>query len=141
MGDAAVDGLLAGVAAGFAMAAYFVAVGLLAGDGMETILGRFAPGDTTSPLSGALMHLAVSGVYGLVFGLVRGLTARLWRLRLPGWLTGSVYGLVLVALAEAVILPGTGLLLQEIPFVHFALAHIIYGLSLGYLVDRSDGHH
>ncbi|MCC7352328.1 MAG: hypothetical protein IT330_01120 [Anaerolineae bacterium] len=140
MGDAAVDGLLAGVGAGLAMAVYVVAVGLASGEAMATILGRFAPGESASPLSGALLHLAVSGVYGLVFGLGRGLIARFWRHRLPGWLTGLAYGLLLLALAKTIILPGTGSALLSIPFAHFALAHIIYGLSLGYLVDRSDGY-
>ena len=138
MGDAAVDGLLAGVGAGIVMAIYVVAVGLALGEGIANILGRFAPGEGASPLSSALMHLAVSGVYGLVFGLGRGLIARLWRNRLPGWLTGLAYGLVLLAFAETVILPGTGSALLSIPFAHFALAHIIYGLSLGYLTGRSD---
>ena len=42
-GDAAVDGLLAGAAAGIAMAVYLVVAGLLAGEGPASVLARFDP--------------------------------------------------------------------------------------------------
>ena len=42
-GDAAVDGLLAGAAAGIAMAVYLVVAGLLAGEGPASVFARFDP--------------------------------------------------------------------------------------------------
>ncbi|MFQ5880583.1 MAG: hypothetical protein ACE5IZ_10475 [Dehalococcoidia bacterium] len=145
IGDAAVDGLFRGIIAGALMAAYLVAVGLAAGEGPGTVLARFAPGEGASPLVGALLHLAVSGVYGMLFGLGWHLITRRWpfgRLRagsfggLPAWVGGLVYVVALLILTEVVILPGTDSPLREVPFVHFALAHIIYGMTLGFLISR-----
>jgi hypothetical protein len=42
-----------------------------------------------------------------------------------------LYGLLLFALAELFLLPGTGSPLQAIPAANFALAHIVFGLVLG----------
>ena len=137
MGDAAVDGLLAGGGAGVLMAGYLVAVGLLRGEAIASILGRFDPGQAPSPLVGLLVHLAVAGVYGAVFGWIR------WALlhfrpfeRLPGWLAGAGYGLALLVVAQAVLLPGSGSPLRQLPFVHWTLAHLIYGVTLGIVISR-----
>ena len=48
-GDAAVDGLLAGAAAGIAMAAYLVVIGLVAGEGPAVVLARFDPSGRERP--------------------------------------------------------------------------------------------
>lgn len=158
IGDAAVDGLFSGVLAGVLMAAYLVVVGLVVGEGPGTVLGRFAGGEVTTPLVGALSHLAVSAVYGALFGAGWHLIARRWpftstlrqvqnttglsasdRLRagsLLTWMGGLAYGVVLLVLAEVVILPRTASPLQEIPLVHWAVAHGIYGLTLGVLIHR-----
>jgi hypothetical protein len=141
IGDAAVDGLLNGVVAGLVMAAYLVVIGLVTGDGPATVLSRFALSEAPSPLTSALMHLAVAGVYGILFGLGWRFTARVWRHKLPAWLWGLAYGLVLLLLAETVILRGTNLPLLESSTVHFALAHVIYGLTLGFLIDRREENH
>jgi hypothetical protein len=135
-GDAAVDGLCSGIVAGTAMGLYLVLIGLLIGQGPAVVLGRFDPAGGASPLTGALAHLAVSGVYGVLFGLAGYVAAR-WR-RLPVWLAGLGYGLVLLFLAEALImrLPGTGSALRETPLVHLAAGHLLYGLTLGLLMDR-----
>ncbi len=135
IGDAAVDGLLGGLVAGIGMAGYLVIVGLTAGEGPGLVLGRFAPSAEASALTGALMHLAVSGVYGMLFGLGWWLLVR-WR-GVPAWLAGLIYGIVLLLVAEAIILPSTGSPLAQIPLVHFALAHGIYGVILGFLVGRN----
>ena len=84
------------------------------------------------------MHLAVSAVYGLLFGLIYRLIGR-GRLagRTAGVLIGLVYGLVLLLVAQGLTLIGAGTTLREIPAVHFAMAHLIYGLVLGWLVARS----
>lgn len=136
IGDAAVDGLFSSVVAGILMAAYLVVVGLLLGEGAGTMLGRFAASGTTSPAVGALSHLAASAVYGIVFALGWRLVPRTWRRGLPAWLGGVVYGLLLLLLAWAVILPAFDSPLREIPLLHFAVAHGVYGLALGWLAGR-----
>ena len=139
LGDAAVDGLLAGGGAGLLMAAYLIVAGLVMGEGIGTMLGRFDPGQGGAPLVGALAHLATAGVYGVIFGLLGRFVPRGWRGRVPGWLAGLVYGLALFAVA-LVLLPAVASPLQEIPRLHFAVAHVIYGLTLGFLIHRkSDG--
>jgi Family of unknown function (DUF6789) len=137
-GDAAVDGLLAGAVAGVAMAVYLVAASLLAGEGPASVLARFDPVRPGSPLIGAVMHLAVSAVYGLLFGVIYRLIGR-GRLsgRTAGALMGLVYGLVLLLLAQGLTLTGAGATLREIPVAQFAIAHLVYGLILGWLVARS----
>jgi hypothetical protein len=137
-GDAAVDGLLAGAAAGIAMAAYLVVIGLLAGAGPASVLARFDPARQGSPLIGAVVHLAVSAVYGLLFGVIYRLVGR-GRLagRAAGALMGLVYGLALLLVAQGLTAFDAGAALREIPTVHFALAHLIYGLVLGWLVAQN----
>jgi|WetSurMetagenome_2_1015567.scaffolds.fasta_scaffold09827_6 hypothetical protein len=137
-GDAAVDGLLAGAAAGIAMAVYLMVAGLLAGEGPASVLARFDPARQGAPLIGAVIHLAVSAVYGLLFGLIYRLVGR-GRLsgRTAGALIGLVYGLMLLLLAQGLTFIGAGTTLREIPVVQFAIAHLIYGLVLGWLVARS----
>jgi hypothetical protein len=134
LGDAAVDGLLAGGGAGILMAVYLWIAGLTLGISAGAMFSRFDPGGTASPVSGLLIHLAVSGVYGAIYGLGRRLTAGWPALaRLPGWLAGGLYGAILLALAWTVILPGTASPVREIPLVHLAAAHGVYGLVLGRL--------
>lgn len=137
-GDAAVDGLLAGAAAGVAMAAYLVVAGLLAGEAAASVVARFDPARQGAPLIGAVMHLAVSAVYGLLFGVIYRLIGR-GRLssRAAGALLGLVYGLVLLLLAQGLTLTSAGATLREIPVAQFAIAHLVYSLILGWLVARS----
>jgi len=139
IGDSAVDGLLAGVGAGFIMAVYLGVVGLVQGQPLGAMLGRFDPGPTASPLTGVLVHLAVSGVYGAIYGTGRRLTAGWPVLRsVPGWLLGAVYGAVLLAVAWGVILPGAAsAALADVSLAHMAVAHLLYGLTLGILAKRS----
>ena len=139
-GDAAVDGLLSGLVAGIGMAGYLVLAGLTTGEGpgpvsYRQVLGRFAPDAEAAALTGGLMHLAVAGVYGMLFALGWWLLVR-WR-GVPAWLAGLAYGAALLLVAETLILPSTGSPLAEIPTVHFALAHGIYGVILGFLVGRN----
>jgi hypothetical protein len=144
-GEVAVDGLVGGILAGTCMALYLVVVGVILGDAPGLVLGRFDPASGSSPLSGALAHLAVSGVYGMVYGLAWQPLARS-RLgtgalgRWLPWLTGLAYGFVLLLVAETVThrLPGTSSPLLDIPFLHLLLAHLIYGLVLSLLVGRRE---
>lgn len=136
LGDAAVDGLLAGGGAGLLMAAYLIVVGLALGETLGATLGRFDPSRGGQPVEGALAHLAVSGIYGALFGMGWQIVPRGWRGRWTGLGAGLVYGLALFAVAIAVILPGTTSPLSEIPALHFAAAHALYGLALGWLMSR-----
>lgn len=137
-GDAAVDGLLGGTGAGIAMAAALMIGGWLAGEQPERMLARFDPSRLASPLTGALVHLAVSAVYGLLFGVAYRL---LGRGRPAGWTTGALsglaYGLLLLLVARGLTAMDGRAALQEIPAVSFAVAHLVYGLVLGWLVGRN----
>ena len=137
-GDAAVDGLLAGAGGGIAMAAVLVASGLLAGAGPASTLARFSPAGSASPLTGGLIHLAVSAVYGLLFGVIYRLVRR-GRLagRPADVILGLVYGAVLALVAQGLAATPAGSVLQEIPALHFAVAHLVYGAVTGWLVGRS----
>ena len=130
-GDAAVDGLLAGGGAGLLMATYLIVVGLAMGETVGVVLGRFDPGRGGAPVVGALAHLATAGIYGALFGMGWRLVPGRWRGRVPGGLAGLVYGLALFALAALVFLPAAASTLREIPMLHFAVAHSVYGLALG----------
>lgn len=131
-GDAAVDGLLAGLVAGVVMAGYLLITGVIGGDDLGLILGRFAPGGPTTPIAGALSHLAVAGIYGAVFGML----ANVLRKRVPIWAAGLVFGLGLFLIAQYALLPGTGSALLEVSPVHFGIAHGLYGGILGWQVGR-----
>jgi hypothetical protein len=135
-GDAAVSGLFGGLLAGALMAGFLALAGLWSGQGVGIYWGYFAVGEAGSPLMGLLTHLAVSGVYGILFTLG-------WRFaqgkhfsQVPGWMAGLVFGILLWILAQAVILPGTDSLLRRIPAEVLAVAHIIYGLALGWFVSQ-----
>jgi hypothetical protein len=137
-GDAAVDGLISGVVAGLLMAVFLLVAGGLGGKGFADVLRQFDPGAVPAPLTGAVTHLAVSGVYGILFASLWRPLGRAWG-RLPAWLVGLVYGLLLWLLAATITAaragPGTGWL-QGIPPAQLAAAHLVYGLTLGWLVQR-----
>src|SRR3990172_2995110 len=97
LGDAAVDGLLAGGGAGVLMAAYLIVAGLVMGETVGVVLGRFDPGQGGAPLVGALAHLATAGVYGVIFGLLGRFAPRGWRGPGPGSLARVVFRLAAVA--------------------------------------------
>jgi len=130
MAGAVVSGLLAGLWAGLAMLAYLMVAVWISGDAPVIILALFAPFDKPSPLTGALLNLAVSGTYGILYGLI-------WHWipnpvhRASGWLVGLLYGMILLWVAKAVILPSPGIALTRIPLIHFSVAHLIYGLVVG----------
>ncbi|MEZ4766879.1 MAG: hypothetical protein R2844_00425 [Caldilineales bacterium] len=133
-GDAAVGGLFHGLVAGLAMAVYIVLAGLMQGIGPVMIWTRLG-GALDNPVSGLLAHLAVSGVYGVVWGLLwRPLHSRLSRI--PAWAAGLVYGLVLMVIAQAAV-AALNPLLMDIGLAHRLVAHLVYGLVLGLLTARS----
>jgi len=139
LSDAALDGLFGGLAAGVAMAVYLVAWSLMTGMGPGAVLGMFDPAMRGAALTGALTHLAVASVYGILFGLIWWVLRRGLRLGLPAWLAGAVYGLALLLVATVVVVPSAGSPLAAIPTLHFAVAHVIYGVVLGRLSERIGG--
>jgi hypothetical protein len=136
LSDAAVSGLFAGLGAGLLMAMYVGLVGLFLGKGAGVYLGYFSPGGNGGPLQGTLAHLAVSGVYGMLFGLGWSFTRGKRSGRVPGWMRGLAFGILLWVLARFAILPGTGSPLRAIPGVHLFIAHLLYGLALGITIGR-----
>ena len=122
-----VEGLFAGLAAGAVMLIYLLASGLLSGETVALVLGRFSIQTPPDPLQGALLHLAVSSIYGMLFGVVMGLLGG----RFSTWGLALFYVLAIYLLARWVLLPGAGSYLLDVAPVHLALAHLVYGLVLG----------
>ncbi len=139
LGDAAVDGLLSGIAGGAVMAAFLVVTGLATGEGLAAILAHFDPGPTADPLRGAVMHLAASAVYGALFGLLWRTVSRGGQNPALAIFSGLIYGGVLFMVAERIIIPAGPSGLLAIPAWSLGLAHVIYGMSLGLLVARFAG--
>ena len=130
-GDRAVDGLLPGIAAGVVMIGYLVLNGLMNGVRVSQMLANFSPaGD--SAFSGLLTHLAVSSVYGLLFSLLVGrLDGR--RVILAG---GLLYGLVLFAVGNALLIPIMMEALANFGSLALLVAHLLYGVTLGVIFMR-----
>ena len=125
--DRAVSGLLYGILAGLLMAAVLMGADLVLGHGWRQAVNLFNPFGQEAPLQGLLLHLGVSAVYGTVFGLLQPLIPR----RLPGWVAGLGYGLLLFYLAQYVLLPRAHVGMADLPASALLLGHIVYGLVLG----------
>jgi len=137
--DVAVDGLFAGLVAGLVMAACLSVTALLRAEMPGMLFSRFYPAEAASPWTGFLMHLAVSGVYGILFGCVYYLACSLPRLVFFPRRTlalGIGYGVGLFILAWYVLLPASASPLRQLPFWDFGLAHLVYGLILGWRFGR-----
>ncbi len=133
-GDTAVSGLLAGIVAGVVMAAFLAAAGFAGGESVAQVLAHFGTAEGASPVAGLLTHLAVSGIYGIVWGYLSRIVRRL--LPAPAWLMGLAYGLLLFLVAQGVFLAGPTLLIG-VSTLQFLIAHGIYGLALGLQARRS----
>ena len=133
--DCALDGLFGGLVAGIAMALYLVIWGAVTGQSPSAVLGMFDAGERGMALAGTLTHLAVAAVYGILFGLLWWALRRVSRVGIPAWFAGAIYGLLLLAIAKSVVLPAAGSALAEIPTLHFAIAHVLYGAALGFLSE------
>ena len=133
-GDAAVDGLLNGVIAGVGMGLYVLLVFLVNGLPINEILSYFS-NMSASPVIGALVHLAVSGIYGVLFGLAYTLFLTRWTITSYTWfvvLVGIVYGGLLWLVATFVVFRSS-LSVENISGMHLLIAHLIFGLMLGLL--------
>ena len=137
-GDAAVDGLLSGIAAGVVMAIYLVLIGVVTGTGLAATLSAFDLGQGVSPVRGAVIHLAVAAIYGMVFSLAYRLIVRRRSMgRGANVIIGLVYGLLLWSITQAAFVAGINVALNSLPAVHFAVVHGIYGVTLGWLIGRA----
>lgn len=127
-GNTAVDGLIAGSAAGVAMFAYLL---VTVGDAPADLLARFTgAGQQASPLLGAVTHLAVCMIYGMIFALIwraaKGSNRLVWRL-----IGGLIYAGILFIISVGVLLPAVQSPILDLPTLHWGIAHAIYGLMLG----------
>lgn len=132
-GDRTVDGLLAGMGAGAIMMGFQIGVGRLVSVPAAEILARYSP--ASNPIQGALLHLAISGVFGIIFGLAAGLLARVGgRIEgtIPAFFTGIAYGSLLWLMSGTVFLSIDISPANSLPEPTFAIAHLIYGAALGY---------
>jgi len=138
-GDATVKGLFNGFIAGIGMAIVLVAAGLVSGIPVASTLEHFTPVSSGGLLAGVLAHLAVSGIYGMIFGLLWSTVLRWLRADSGTWqgiLAGAAYGLLLWLVAQFVLLPTTGAAIGSLPAGQFLFAHLVYGLVLGWLFGR-----
>jgi hypothetical protein len=104
---------------------------VLIGEAPTGLLERLNPGQPITPAAGVLMHLAVSGVYGVGFSLLSSAIPLRLREQIPGWLAGLIYGGFLLALAVNLLLPGLRSTLGEQPLWIIGLGHAVYGILLG----------
>jgi hypothetical protein len=133
--DHVIDGLFAGLLAGLVMILAMFAGAAIYGQDPIALLAGFSIGQNSSPVNGLLVHLGVSGVYGAVFGILLSFLPAAWRKFLPGWVTGLVYGAILLSLAIGLLLPGLRSPLANAPIGILIAGHILYGLTLGWRVN------
>ncbi len=137
-GDAAVDGLLNGVIAGVVMAIYLLSFGVAAGAGLAATLSALDLGQGTSPVRGALIHLAVAAIYGMVFSLIYRLIGRRKPIGRGGtMIMGVTFSLVLWLITQIAFAAGINVALYSLPAAHLAVAHVMYGAALGWLTGRA----
>jgi hypothetical protein len=139
-GEVAVDGLFAGLLAGLVMAAFLAVTALLRAETQSDLFSRFYPAQAVTPLTGLLLHLAVSSVYGILFGFIWYLVSTMRHIApLPGQVVvlGAVYGVVLLLLAWYILLPASASPLRQLPLWQFGAAHLVYGLILGWSFGRA----
>jgi hypothetical protein len=103
------------------------------------VLARFDLSTAGNAVTGGMLHLATSAVYGIGFGVLYQLISRRWILSTrASWVVGVLYGLFLFTVAEIVLLSGFETNLSELSAFEFALFHIVYGLTLGIVLERSN---
>ena len=138
IGDAAVDGLLNGVAAGVVMAIYLMISGVLTGAGLAATLSAFDLGQGASPVRGALIHLAVAAIYGMVFSLIYRLFGRRRPIGRGGTIiSGVTFSLALWLITQIALAADINVALSSLPAAHLAVAHLVYGATLGWLAGRT----
>jgi hypothetical protein len=75
----------------------------------------------------------------MIFAVLFRLIGRRWSgAHRLAWLLGLLYGLLLLVIAEVVILSGFETMLGDFSAGAFAAFHIVYGLTLGFALERSN---
>jgi len=139
LNQAILDGLFSGFGAGAGMALFMLVVGFASGLGPRDVLVGFSPGPNAGPLAGIVTHLAVSGVYGLIFGLLDYFVFQHIRIMSFPWrglILGGAYGSILWLFAVGFVLSSNSPML-EFPAIGLVAAHLVYGMILGVLIGRT----
>lgn len=131
-GDAAAEGLIGGIAAGIVMIFFLGIAAVILGDTITNLIGRFRPSEDLPPISGIFSHLAVSAVYGAIFGVAFRMINS-WQ-HIPSLFLGIIYAVILALGAQLLLLPAFNSPLLEIPAWIFFTAHLTYGFALGIIV-------
>lgn len=135
--DVAVEGLLAGFLAGGVMALVLLVAGLLSGHAATDVLSNLAGTGHDSALTGGVTHLAVTGVYGALFGVICCWSPVCSGRRVPTRLIGLLYGLLLWLVSLVLSRASINASIQVISPLHLAFGYLAYGVSLGWLFRRA----
>jgi hypothetical protein len=138
--DAVIDGLFNGIQAGLLMGMYLALVLIASRQGVGPFLNVLSQATGSSPLTSVFFHLAVSGIYGTLFGGISKLLSIKWPDSTSTWPSqgmGVIFGALLYLFASTILLPETKELLQGLQPIHFLIAHLIYGWALGLLMSNS----
>jgi hypothetical protein len=133
LADSAVDGLLAGAGAGLVMGVVLVLLGQIAGESWQQVLAGLDPRPATSTALGAVAHVAVAGIYGALFAVM---TRWVEHRAAPYWIAAVGYGLLLFFVAEYALQPGLHVTLPAVAAPLLALAHVVYGVTLAWMLAR-----
>lgn len=141
IGEAAVDGIGYGVLSGTLMGIYLLATAAAGGTPPAAALARFsAVGSDPTVLTGLVTHLAISAVYGALFGIAwraaplrRGYRER----RMVILAGGLAYG-ALLFLVATLLLDVTLALSSQFQGSHLLIGHLLYGLGNGWLASRDE---
>lgn len=140
IGDSAVDGLVGGLVAGVAMGIYLMVVGLRSRISTWYLIDTLVPLNNNNLMYKILLHLAISMIYGAVYGAAISVIRRVSASRFRNWFLvvfAVLYGLILFVIARVVLF----LVLEQAFFsqnllLHLLIAHLIYSLVLGLLVRQ-----
>jgi Family of unknown function (DUF6789) len=138
--DVIIDGLFNGIQAGLLMSIY-LALALIAGrHSLTPFLDSLSQVTGSSPLTSVFFHLAVSGIYGTLFGGISKAVSIRWPGSTRPWPSqgmGVIFGALLYLFASTILFQEISELIQEIQPIHFLIAHLIYGWALGFLMSNS----
>lgn len=140
IGDSAVDGLVGGLVAGVGMGIYLMAVGLYSRIEAWYLLETLVPIGDDNLLYTIMLHLAISMVYGAIYGALISIIRRITGPYFRNWylvLFAVSYGLALFVYARLVLFSviAQAYFSQNLLF-HLLVAHLFYSLVLGLLVRQ-----
>jgi hypothetical protein len=138
--DAVIDGLFNGIQAGLLMGMYLALVLIARHQGLAPFLNGLSQVTGSSPLASVFFHLAVSAIYGALFGGISKVFSLKWSGSTNTWPSqglGVIFGALLYLFASTVLISETRNLLQGVLPIHFLIAHLIYGWALGLLMSNS----